>query len=147
MKCFGTRTALGLLCLQVLLAGSLAAQDSIYRAVRAPPGRSTQLNVHGNIGPNCVPGPPPPVRVVKPPTSGTLSVRDGKLKSERLRNCQQVDAPVRVVLYQPNAGFIGQDEIVYELTTANGKLETYSFTITVATGGQLLKRPNDGTNL
>ena len=136
-----------LLCGAFLGSTEANAQDSIHRAIRAVQGRTTQLNVHGSMGANCVPGPPPPVRVTKPPANGSLSVRDGKLRSQRLRNCAQVEAPVRVVAYTANTAFAGQDELAYELTTASGKTETYNFTITVVPGPPVGKTSPPTTDL
>jgi hypothetical protein len=111
---------------------SAAAQDSVHRSAKAVAGQSVQLSVHWNLNKDCSPATPPEVRVITPPQHGSLAIRIGQLKAERVRNCSGIVAPARVVLYQSEASYIGQDQVSYEVKKADGGTETHTVTITLS---------------
>ena len=94
-----------------LWASSAQAQDSTHRSAKAVSGRQIQLSVHFTIKRDCTASPPPEVRVIKPPTNGTLSIRTGKVRAPRAGSCRDIEAPGRVVFYQSNAGYAGPDQV------------------------------------
>jgi hypothetical protein len=125
----------------VLAIASAQAQDSTHRTAQAVSGQAIRLSAHLNINRDCSPTAPPQVRVLTPPKNGALSIRTGTAKSERIRNCERVEAPVRLVFYRSNAGYSGEDQVSYEITKANGATETHSITINVAPARAIPARP------
>src|SRR5215213_449465 len=61
--------------IELCAAGGVWAQDSTYRSVRAMSGQSVRLSVHFTLKQHCSAQPAPDIRVVTPPSNGTLSVR------------------------------------------------------------------------
>ena len=87
------------------------AQDSRYRSADAVAGQPLRIGIYGNVKKDCSAGPLPEVRVTTPPKHGTLAVRAGKVKTNRVANCPNLETPIQGVFYQSNAGFAGADEI------------------------------------
>jgi hypothetical protein len=110
------------------------AQDINYASVNAAPGKSVQLSYHASAHKNnCAPAALPTVRVVEPPKSGVLTVRDGVLTTDKIEGCPELKIPARVVLYMANPGYAGPDHVKYEVTNEEGKVAAYDMTITVET--------------
>jgi hypothetical protein len=80
-------------------AGPIIGQDSTYRSVAVVTGRPARLSLHFNLNKDCSPAGPPEIRVIAPPRHGTLSIRSGTARAERVTNCEKVQTPVRLVLY------------------------------------------------
>jgi len=135
------------LCVSTLLLSALAwpataaAQDSVHRSATAVAGQSVRLSVHWNLNKDCSPATPPEVRVLTPPQHGSLAIRTGQLKAERVRNCSSVQAPARIVFYQSEAGYAGKEQVSYELKKADGGIETHSVTITISPAPPAAARP------
>jgi hypothetical protein len=123
----------GLITLAIvsLVPWQAGAQDSTHRSASVGSGQQIRLNAYMNINRDCSAGAPPEVRVITPPRNGSLSIRSGRGRSPRAGKCENVDAPVRLVVYQSNRGFIGDDQVVYEVKKADGATEAQSVTITV----------------
>ena len=107
------------------------AQDSTARTQKAVTGQRIQLSAHFNMNKDCSTTMPPEVRVITPPANGSLTVRTGTLRSPKVGNCTNIEAPSRVVLYQSNAGYTGTDRVEYEVIRQNGTKEIQSVTINV----------------
>jgi hypothetical protein len=93
-----------------------------------------QLSYHASAHKNCTPGAPPTIRVIEAPKSGTLTVRQAVLTTDRVAGCPAVRTPVQVVFYRAHAGYVGPDHVNYEVTSENGEVATYDVTITVKAG-------------
>jgi hypothetical protein len=117
--------------LVALASGPVVGQDSTYRSVAVVTGRQVRLSLHFNLNKDCSPAGPPKIRVIAPPRHGTLSIRGGTARAERVRNCEKVQTPVRLVLYASNPGYIGEDQVTYEVTRADGITESQVVAITV----------------
>ena len=57
--------------------------------------------------------------MITPPRNGALSIRSGKGRSPRVGKCENIEVPVRLVIYQSNRGYIGEDHVVYEVKKAD----------------------------
>jgi hypothetical protein len=115
------------------LAGSSAAmaQAGVYRSANAVAGQQARLAVVTALKRDCSVGTLGGVKVVTVPKSGTLAVRDGKLKTPASFRCPNVETPVQAVYYTPNPKFSGADEIVYETKSAEGVVERITMKINV----------------
>ncbi len=107
------------------------AQTSIQRSASVTPGKPGRIAVLAALKPNCSAGPAPEVRIVTSPKHGALIIGSGKLKTGRLKQCPNLEAPVRIVMYQASPQFQGTDLVSYEVANAAGKIQTHSVTITV----------------
>jgi hypothetical protein len=114
-----------------LVALQAVAQDSTHRSATVGSGQEIRLNVYMNINRDCSAGAPPEVRVITPPRNGALSIRSGKGRSPRVGKCENIEVPVRLVIYQSNRGYIGEDHVVYEVKKADSTTEAQSVTIAV----------------
>jgi hypothetical protein len=128
------------------LASALAAQDATYRTITVPSGRAVRLSAHFNLQKDCSPGPAPEVRVITAPQHGVVSVRTAKVRARRVRNCENVEAPVRLVFYRSNPAYTGEDQVTYEMKKADGSTEVQSVTIKVtpASAAPSPRREQDG---
>jgi hypothetical protein len=116
----------------------IIAQSANYSSAETTWDKPVRLNVHASAHKNCTPGALPTVRVIEPPKSGTLTVREAALTTNRFTGCPPIKTPARVVFYQPRAGYVGPDHVVYEVTSENGEVATFDFTIDVKTPSQPL---------
>jgi len=114
----------------VFATGALA-QTANYTTVEATAGKPTQLGYYGSAGKNCTPAPVPTVRVVEAPKSGTLTVRQGALTTNRIAGCPALKTSVEVVFYQARGDYSGRDHVSYEVTNSNGDVGDYDVTIEV----------------
>src|SRR5215218_6033430 len=123
---------ISLVLLVTCWTGCLAtAQDSVYGTATASSGVQVRINAHFNLNRDCSPGAAPEVRVITPPKNGTLSIRIGNARAPQFRECRNVDAPARIVFYQSNPGYSGEDKVAYELKKADGMTEIQNITISV----------------
>lgn len=112
-------------------ASAASAQAGLYRSANAVAGQQARLAVVTALKKDCSVGTLGGVRVVTVPKSGTLAVRDGKLKTPASFRCPNIETPVQAVFYTPNAKFSGSDEIVYETKSAEGVVERITMKINV----------------
>ena len=75
--------------------------------------------------------PLPAVGVVEAPKLGTLTIRLGVLTTSKIAGCPSLKTPVQVVFYQAQVGVFGTDHVIYQVTTADGKVDGYDVTINV----------------
>ena len=114
-----------------LVSLTALAQSANYTSVETTTGKALQLAYYASVHKDCAPGRLPTVRVIDPPTSGTLMVKDAELTTTRVAGCTALKTPARVVFYQSRAGYVGPDRVKYEVTSENGKVATYETSITV----------------
>lgn len=126
-----------------LADASQAQTDSIYRNAEAAAGRASALGIYGNLGKDCAVGAGPEVAVRTQPKHGALIVRGGKVKTKPTNRCPNVEVPVQAVLYQGGANYTGPDEVVYEVRSQGGKVQTHTVKINVVRGGALPRKPKD----
>ena len=117
-----------------LVATAAFAQSVKYTSVEAVAGKALQLTYHASVHKDCRPGRIPTVRVIEPPTSGTLTVRAAQLTTPRVPGCPPVKAPAQVIFYEFRVGYAGPDHVKYEVTSENGAVATYDTTIAVKAG-------------
>lgn len=119
-------------------AGALAptatmAQPSSrsYTVVEAVPGKSLRIGTYGTANKkDCTPARVPTIRVIEPPSSGSLTVRLAEAKMDNVANCPTIVIPVQFLTYIARAD--GQkDRVVYEVTSADGEVATYEVTIDI----------------
>jgi hypothetical protein len=137
----------GVLVTALLLAGSVSAQEQLFRNMNVSEGARVRLGMHGNVSKACESGALPEIKVVTAPKNGTLAVRSGKTKAGTLARCPALEVPARAVFYQANPRYTGADEVVYQLVRPNRP--TQAITIKITVGGAAKppeKRNEDGVD-
>jgi hypothetical protein len=117
-----------------LLAASAAplAQDAIIeRQAKGQSGRDIRIAVYASILPDCTAGQLPAVRLKQPPANGTVTVKQGRMRTTNFKQCLAVEVPAFVAFYRSAPGFSGQDSVLIEVVSASGKTQIQRFTVTV----------------
>lgn len=110
---------------------SAMAQERLFRSVDVAAGKQVRLGMVGNVTPQCTIGPKPELKVLTPPKHGVLALRSGTTKPGMLGRCPKLEVPAEGVFYQAPAGFSGSDELVYQVTRADGRNQVVTVKITV----------------
>jgi hypothetical protein len=125
----------------------LVAQEQLFRSVDAVPGKQVRLALVGNVSPDCKIGPKPDVKVVSAPKQGTLAIRSGKTKAGSLPRCPNLEVPAEGVFYQARPNFAGDDEVVYQVTRADGRNQLVTIKINVRGTAAPNQKPKESTDL
>lgn len=122
-----------LLAALVLASGSAAVgqEGAVERQAKGQAGRDIRIAVFASIKPDCTAGRLPTVRLRQPPGNGTVTVKQGRMRTTNFKQCLAVEVPAFVAIYRPASGFSGQDSVVLEIVSAGGKAQLQRFTITV----------------
>jgi hypothetical protein len=100
------------------------------------PNRDTQIGVYLNVQPDCTSGPLPAIRLVSPPVSGTVIVKNAKMKATNYKACLALEVPAYVAFYKSPADFLGNDMLTIEVKFPGGRTEIQKITVNVmSTGG------------
>ena len=102
-----------------------------YTSADATSVKPVQLGYYASAHTNCTSAPLPAVGVVEAPKLGTLTIRLGVLTTSKIAGCPSLKTPVQVVFYQARVGVFGTDHVIYQVTTADGKVDGYDVTINV----------------
>ncbi len=88
------------------------------KAVQAKSGEEVRIGVYGSLksSETCLANPAPQVRVMKPAAHGTITLKRARLKTDRFKQCPDVQIPVVVAFYNSTPGYTGTDEV--ELSVA-----------------------------
>ena len=115
----------------VLVSGARGqpAPTTNYTSIEAEPGKPVQLGYYAQGHKDCSPSKLPIVRVVEAPTLGTLTVRPGELKTDRVPNCPSLNIPAQVVSYQARNSTNASDHVMYSVTYPNGEIALYDVAI------------------
>lgn len=112
-----------------LYTTSAVGQSVNYKSTETTAGVQSQLDYFATGKKDCTAALPPTIRVIILPKHGLLIIRRGMMTTPP--NCPNLQTPANVVFYTGNAGYIGLDEIVYEITDSKGEMAIYNITITV----------------
>ena len=122
------------LCIAGFLLGAGAAafaQDNIIeRQAKGQAGRDIRIAVFASILPDCTAGQLPTVRLKQPPANGTVTVKQGRMRTTNFKQCLAVEVPAFVAFYRSAPGFSGQDSVLIEVVSA-GKTQIQRYTVTV----------------
>jgi hypothetical protein len=114
----------------LVMAPAIAlAQATNYSKVEATVGKPLQLGYYASAHKNCTPAHLATIRVIDAPKSGTLTVRRAELTTDKIQGCPPLKIPALVAFYQARAGGTGSDHLAYEVTSEDGQVNTYNFTI------------------
>ena len=126
----------------IALSASPALSQSVnYKGAEAVAGAATQLDYFATGKKDCSSAPPPSIRVITPPKHGLLTIRRGTVTTNKIPNCPNLQTPANVVFYTGTAGYVGPDEIVYEVTDVKGEIAIYNIAVTVKDGLKPAAKP------
>lgn len=124
-----------ILCTATGLAGPVLAQEqsrTVERTVRSVPNKDTQIGVYLNVQPDCTSGPLPTIRLISPPASGKVVVKNAKVKATNYKACLALEVPAYVAFYKSPPDFLGNDVLTIEVKFAGGRTEIQKITVNVA---------------
>jgi hypothetical protein len=146
--------------LSLRLAGGLASIGSLlvsagaigqpapttnYASFNVVPGKTVQVGFFGSASKkDCAPARAPTIRVIEPPKAGSLMLRHGEVDADKMGSCAPFRVPVQVMLYTAGRNDADADRLVYEVTSANGQVDTYQITINIKNGparGPTIQKP------
>jgi hypothetical protein len=128
-----SRMLIGALAAAALAATATMAQPSSrsYTTLEAVPGKSLRIGTYGTANKkDCSPARVPTIRVIEPPSSGSLTVRLSEAKIDKVAGCSTIVIPVQFLLYVARAD-AEKDRIVYEVTNASGEVATFEVIINI----------------
>jgi hypothetical protein len=128
----------------VLLFGAFAhhacaQENSVERAVRAPPGQDVRVGIYTSIRPDCTSGPLPAIRLASAPAHGTVTVKRGTLKATNFKQCLATEVPAFVAFYRAAQDYSGADNFDLEIGFAGGRKQIQHIVVNVSNspnGGQ-----------
>jgi hypothetical protein len=119
-----------------IVASALPAysQSANYKNTETIAGVASQLDYFATAKKDCSAAAPPTVRVITAPKHGLLTIRRGTVTTNKIENCPNLQTPVNVIFYTGNPGYVGPDEVVYEVTDSKGEVSVYNIALTVKEG-------------
>ena len=109
--------------------GAFAGEEP--RKIEIAPGASVRLNVHATTTTDCKPAALPDVRLIDPPSGGTVLVRRALLTTSQVQGCPNLRVPAEVVFYVSRPDYTGKDHLRYEVRTVSGEFRIFEFDIIV----------------
>lgn len=106
---------------------STAVPKVVERNASGPSARNIQVGVYLNVQPDCSSGTLPSLRMITPPSNGTLSIKRGKVSATNYKQCLALEVPGFIAFYQSKADFVGRDEVKYPA----GRMEVQRIKINV----------------
>jgi hypothetical protein len=141
------RATFSLCLLSILVPGISNAQQTTTASVFS--GNETRVLAPNWVNTDCTSGLRPDVRIVSPPSNGSIRLEDMQIAVSRNSNnsrahCngKQVDAVG--VFYKSTENFVGTDKVVIEADFKTGVVHRYTAVIDVRTPGQA-EAPADET--
>ncbi len=117
----------------MLTAGSGRAASP--RLVSTTPGKDQPIGIYAVVRSDCSVGAAPDIRVIRPPAHGAIMVDDVRMAGRGSDRCAPVVALARRVTYRPSAGFVGQDEVIFDIVDREtGQADSHPVTIVVQPG-------------
>jgi len=115
------------------LTAAVLAQDAIVqKEIKGKSGQVMRIAVFTSILPDCTGGPLPTVRLVTPPSHGTVIVKKGNLNATNVKQCLALEVPALVAFYKSASDYAGTDTAILEIKSAQGSAQLQRFSITVS---------------
>jgi hypothetical protein len=111
------------------------AVQTVERSVKAVPNKDTQIGVYLNVLPDCTSGPLPTIRLVSPPSSGKVVVKNAKAKATNYKACLALEVPAYIAFYKSPPEFVGDDVLTIEVKYLGGRTEIQKITVKVVGPG------------
>jgi hypothetical protein len=113
----------------------LPAPAIVERSAKGPAAKSIRVGVYLNVQPDCSSGTLPAIRLVSPPSNGTVSIKRGKVTATNYKQCLALEVPGFIAFYQSKPDFAGTDVVTLEIKYPEGRTELQRITINVGSSG------------
>jgi len=118
-----------------------AARPSPPTHIATTPGSKTKLNFYVALNADCSSIGDSTIRIVDPPSHGSVAVEQGTDYPEFASNnqrfeCNKHEAPGTIVYYTSAPGYVGSDSVKIESISANGFSRTDTFELKIGTTAQ-----------
>ena len=115
-----------------LLLCSGATRAASPRLITTEIGKEAPVGVYAVVRGDCSVGAAPDIHVIRAPAHGAVLVHDVQLATKRASPCNPTVVPAHQVVYRPEAGFSGQDEMLFEIVDRDtGQADPHPVTIVV----------------
>lgn len=115
----------------MLVAGPAFAQAT-DRTATIQPGKPARIAVETALKKDCSVGEIGGIRIITAPKNGSVIVKAANLKTPASFRCPNKDTPVQQLIYMPNKGFSGTDQVSYETRNPEGETRTFNLKINVS---------------
>jgi len=110
----------------------VAAQETtVERTARGLPAKDIQVGIYLNVQPDCTGGTLPAIRLVSPPTNGTVNIKRGKVAATNYKQCLALEVPGFIAFYKSKPDFLGNDTMTVEVKYPGGRTEIQKITVTI----------------
>lgn len=117
--------------LSIETATAQPAPSVNYTSLDVEAGGTVQIGYYASADKKCTPTPLPKVRMIEPPKVGTLSIKLGKLTTDKIEGCPKLEVGAQVAYYSAKANASGGDHVVYEVSYANGEVAVQDITVRI----------------
>jgi len=114
--------------LAVMPIAAIAQANQTFRTEQVVAGKPSRLGYVSTLGKECNPVPLGDIKVITPPKKGSVSIREGKVKSSR---CSNKEMTVKVVTYKAPEKYTGDDQVSLEVKHSDGRVEAMTIKIEV----------------
>ncbi|EKS39947.1 hypothetical protein [Afipia clevelandensis] len=108
-----------------------AQSTTVERSAQGPAAKDIRIGVYLNVQPDCTSGTLPAIRLVNPPSNGTVNVKRGKVTATNYKQCMALEVPGFVAFYRSKADFSGTDVVTLEVKYPQGRTEIQRITVKV----------------
>lgn len=112
-----------------------AQNGTVERSAQGPAAKDIRIGVYLNVQPDCTSGTLPAIRLIAPPTNGTVNVKRGKVTATNYKQCMALEVPGFIAFYRSKADFSGTDVVTLEVKYPQGRTEIQRITVKVGGGG------------
>ena len=111
------------------------APATVERSAKGASAKNIRVGVYLNVQPDCSSGALPAIRLVNPPSNGTVSIKRGKVTATNYKQCLALEVPGFIAFYQSKPDFAGTDVVTLEIKYPEGRTELQRITINVGSSG------------
>jgi hypothetical protein len=87
------------------LAYVWAQNGTVERSAQGPAAKDIRIGVYLNVQPDCTSGTLPAIRLIAPPTNGTVNVKRGKVTATNYKQCMALEVPGFIAFIVPRRIF------------------------------------------
>jgi hypothetical protein len=119
---------------QAIAQPAPAQETTVERTARGLPAKDIQVGIYLNVQPDCTSGTLPAIRLVNPPTNGTVNIKRAKVAATNYKQCLALEVPGFIAFYKSKPDFFGNDAMTVEVKYPGGRTEIQKITVTIDGG-------------
>lgn len=126
--------AAGLPCAGLPASPALAQTSTVERAAKGAAATNIRVGLYLNVKADCTSGDLPAIRLLAPPSNGTVIIKRGKVTATNYKQCLALEVPGFIAFYKSKPNFAGIDSATIEVRYPAGRTEIQHIKITVGDG-------------